>query len=502
MNKKQLKTVIMLIFVSMGGWLNGADTGTIGGLTNMPDFQQRFADVYDPLTGTYSFSPVLNGLIVGFVNIGAFLGCILSSPLAEKYGRKVSIQVWSIVYLLGIVIQMAAVTSWVHVTVARVITGLGIGALSVLVPSYQSETSPAKLRGIIVTTYQFFLTLGILIGYLVVYATHDIAGSASWRIPIAINLAWGIFLFSGMLFLPESPRHLIKIGDYETCRRVMADVNGVSIDDPILDKEFNEMKKEIDIEYKGEPAKWSEIFGPTIRYRTLLGMAIMSFQQLSGCNYFFYYGNNIFQQIKITDSYVASIILGLVNFICTFISLYVMQKFGRRLPLIISSVWMFVCFIIFATVGSTKLILPDGSADRTSGIIMIVFVCLYIFGFATTWAPGAFVIVGETYPIKLRSKCSAVATSSAWIWNFCISFLTPFITKQIGFKYGYVFAVCCLIGGAIVFFFAKETKNLTLEEISELYARTDIKPWRSAGFKSDRIRLPSNDPELIDDHYY
>ncbi|EEB08451.1 hexose transporter Ght6 [Schizosaccharomyces japonicus yFS275] len=478
-------TLVMLIFVSMAGWMFGADTGSIGGITSMRDFQQRYADRYDPATDTYSYSSARQGLLVGMVNTGTFVGCILSSPLADRFGKKKCIMGWTIVYLIGVIVQLTTIPSWIQFMVAKIWTGLGIGALSVIAPGYQSESSPPHIRGAIVTTYQLFITAGIFIAACINMGTHKYSDSAQWRVPIGINLLWGIIMFIGMLWLPESPRYLATKGRNEECLQILCNNSGLSRDDPTIVREYNEIQQDVQAELAGGPCRWPEIFGRNIRYRTFLGMAVMSFQQLTGNNYYFYYGTQVFRGTGIDSPFLAALILDAVNFVCTFGAIIVLEYFGRRWPLIIGGIWQSICFFIYAAVGDRALYRADGTSNHRAGAVMIVFSCLFIFSFAQTWAPAAYVIVGESYPIRYRSKCAGVATSSNWLWNFLISFFTPFITNSIGFKYGYVFASCNLAAAGIIFLFAKETKGLTLEEINQLYM-SNVKPWQSGAYQRSR----------------
>jgi SP family sugar:H+ symporter-like MFS transporter len=152
---------------------------------------------------------------------------------------------------------------------------------------------------------------------------------------------------------------------------------------------------------------------------------------------------------------VTQIILGAVNFVATIGGLYVMQKFGRRWPLIIGGLWMSIWLFVFASVGVSR----DVENDKTAGTraydmfagnththvvlsVMIASACLFIVGFATTWAPGVWIIISESFAPQTRAKQCSLATASMWIWNFMISFFTPFITDDIGYAYGFVFAGC------------------------------------------------------------
>lgn len=110
---------------------------------------------------------------------------------------------------------------------------------------------------------------------------------------------------------------------------------------------------------------------------------------------------------------------------------------------------------------------------------MIVMACLFILGFATTWGPMIWTIMAEIFPSRYRAKGMAIATASNWLWNFLLAFFTPFITKDIDFRYGYVFAGCNLLGGLIVYFFVIEGQGRTLEEIDTMYL-DHVNPMKSS----------------------
>ncbi|KAL0562708.1 hypothetical protein V5O48_019373, partial [Marasmius crinis-equi] len=203
-------------------------------------------------------------------------------------------------------------------------------------------------------------------------------------------------------------------------------------EDPLVVSEVEEIKKNVEWEkqFVGQTG-WIDCFKPKnkILYRTLLGMSLQSLQQLTGANYFFYYGATIFESVGIQDSFVTQIILGAVNFFCTFGGLYVMEKFGRRMPLIIGGIWQSIWLFVFAAAG----VASDPKNDQGTGKLMIVAACLFILGYATTWAPGVWILIGETFPTRTRAKQGALSTASNWLWNFLLAFFTPFIVGDIGF---------------------------------------------------------------------
>lgn len=204
-------------------------------------------------------------------------------------------------------------------------------------------------------------------------------------------------------------------------------------------------------------------------------MALQSFQQLTGANYFFYYGATIFTSVGLADSFVTQIILGAVNFVCTFGGLYIMQRYGRRIPLMLGGVWQSAWLFVFAAAGTAKV--PQNNPGI--GKLMIVSACFFIFGYAMTWAPGVWILVGETFPTRTRAKQGALATASNWLWNFLLAFFTPFIVSSIQFKYGFVFAACNLTGAVFVYFFLYESADLSLESVDRMYNDPNCKPWTS-----------------------
>lgn len=162
-------------------------------------------------------------------------------------------------------------------------------------------------------------------------------------------------------------------------------------------------------------------------------------------------------------------ILSAVNFGMTIPGLYVVEHFGRRRALITGGLWQFMAFMVFASVGHFSLDGSDPASTPTAGKVMIVFACLFIVGYAMTWGPIIWAVVGEIYPTRYRSRAMGIATASNWTWNFLISFFTPFITKAIDYRYGYVFAACNFFGAVVVYFFLCESRGRSLEEIDTMY---------------------------------
>ncbi|KAF7970911.1 hypothetical protein HWV62_22608 [Athelia sp. TMB] len=480
---------MLAVLASMGGFIFGYDTGQISDILLLPDFRLRFATCAAPGdAATCAFSVVREGLIVALLSIGTLAGALAGAPTADALGRRRAMSAECALFIVGVVIQISAAHTWQQFAVGRFVSGLAVGALSAAVPMYQAEAAPAALRGTLTATYQLFITLGILVAYGVSIGARAAPGSGSWRIIVGIGILWPLILGTGILFMPESPRWLAARDRMPEARAAVARTHGLPASHPVVRGVADEIHSNAKAS-RGLKGGWAECFrveGKAL-YRTLLGMALQSLQQLTGANYFFYYGATVFQAVGIQDSFVTQIILGAVNFVCTFGGLYVMERFGRRMPLIIGGLWQAAWLFVFAAAGTAK----DPTTSPGTGKLMIVSACMFILGYAMTWAPGVWILVGETFPTHTRAKQGALATASNWLWNFLLAFFTPFITQAIGYRYGFVFASCNLLGAAVVYLFLYESSDLSLEAVNLMYTDPHCRPWTSArwappGFASRR----------------
>lgn len=376
----------------------------------------------------------------------------------------------------------------------RFAAGLGIGALSTVVPMYQSESIPKRIRGATVASYQLLITLGIWMAYMVNYGTSkDYNNSAQWRIPNGLSALWAILLGTLILLMPESPRFAYRKGRIEEARNNMARLNGVHPHSAFVDAEIAEIQGKIEEENAAGNPPWHEIFtGPRMLYRTLLGIVLQAGQQLTGANYFFYYGTTIFAATGLENSYVTSIILGSVNVGATIAGLWIVENVGRRVAMMAGAAWMFMCLFIYSFVGHYQLDHQNPQSTPQAGNIMVVFTCLFIAAFATTWGPLVWAIVGELYPARYRAKSIAIATAANWLFNFLISFFSTMITDNIDYFYGLVFGGCCAALFFVVYFFMIETKGRSLEEIDTMYVQ-HVNPITSAKWSPQPVyrRLPA-----------
>ncbi|KAL6934967.1 probable Hexose transporter 2 [Hanseniaspora guilliermondii] len=501
-----LGVVLLCLMISFGGFVFGFDTGTIGGFFNMGNFRKRFGS-YHKGRKEYYFTNVRTGLLVSIFNIGCAFGGIILGGLSDKFGRKKSLSLVAGIYMVGILIQITSQPHkhvWVQYFIGRAISGLGNGAISVICPTFLAETAPANLRSVCVTFYQLMITLGIFMGYCCNYGTKQYSDktTAQWRVALGLCFAWALLMISGLTLVPESARYLIQKDRLEDGKKSLAFLNKASEDDPIVQGEFDAILAAVEAEKLAGEASYREIFSTKTKVfqRLVMGCVVQSLQQLTGDNYFFYYGTIVFAAVGLNDSFQTSIVIGVVNFFSTFCALYTVERWGRRQVLLTGAITMVCCYVVFASVGVKKLYIGGYSADaktsKGAGNCMIVFTCFYIFCFANSWAGLAYVICSESYPLRVKNKCMAIASAFNWLWGFLISFFTPFITSAIHFSYGYVFMGCMIFGFFYVFFFVPETKGLTLEEVNEMWL-DGVLPWKSTSWVPSSKRGDDYDNEAL-----
>jgi sugar porter (SP) family MFS transporter len=381
--------------------------------------------------------------------------------------------------------------------VGRVFAGLGVGLVSVLIPMYQSECSPKWIRGAVVGAYQWAITIGLLLAAVINNATKNRDDHSAYRIPVAVQFIWAFILVSGMLLLPESPRWLIKRGRDLDAAKALSRLTSLKYDDPDLEIELNDIRANLEEELKLGQSSYADCFKNghnKIAFRTLTGISIQGFQQLTGINFIFYYGTTFFLQSGIRNPFLITIATNIINVFTTLPGMWGVERFGRRRLLLIGAIGMCVCEFIVAIIGVTV------SVNNIAGQkVLVAFVCIYIAFFASTWGPITWVITGEIFPLAVRAKGMSLAVASNWLWNFAIAYATPYLVDvhpgdaglqaKVFFIWGTT-CFCCII---FTYFCIPETKGLSLEQIDIMYQNTT--PVKSIAY---RRLLIANDVRVSD----
>lgn len=422
------KAYMMCAFAAFGGIFFGYDSGYISGVQGMNYFIHLYTGLpYPPATSTKDFTlpSWKKSLITSILSAGTFFGALIAGDLADFIGRRTTIIAGCGIFTLGVVLQTAS-TGLGLIVAGRLIAGFGVGFVSAIIILYMSEIAPRKVRGAIVSGYQFCITIGILLASCVDYGTQDRMDSGSYRIPIAIQIAWALILATGLFFLPESPRYFVKKGNLERAAHVLAQLRGQPRDSQFVEQELAEIVANHEYELRMIPpgnyfTSWANCFTGGLRKpssnlrRTILGTSLQMMQQWTGVNFIFYFGTTFFQELgTISNPFLIGLITTLVNVCSTPISFWTIERFGRRPLLIWGALGMVICQFIVAIVGTA-----DGGNTKAVSA-MIAFICIYIFFFASTWGPGAWVVIGEIFPLPIRSRGVALSTASNWLWN-CVS---------------------------------------------------------------------------------
>ncbi|KAF2012422.1 monosaccharide transporter [Aaosphaeria arxii CBS 175.79] len=492
------KAYMMCAFAAFGGIFFGYDSGYISGVMGMAYFKHEFAglpypgpDASPQEIASFHIPSSKQSLIVSILSAGTFFGSLMAGDLADLFGRRTTIIAGCSLLSVGVVLQVAS-TAYNLLVAGRLIAGLGVGFVSAIIILYMSEIAPKKVRGMIVSGYQFCITVGILLASCVVYATQNMDNSASYRIPIAIQWVWALILALGLAFLPESPRYFVKRGNLPKARKSLARLRGQPEDSDYIEEELTEIVANHEYEMKiigydvGYIRSWLNCFTGSIRdpgsnlRRTLLGVSAQMMQQWTGINFIFYFGTVFFQNLgSIQNPFLISLITTLVNVLSTPISLWTIERFGRRPLLIWGAVGMIVCQFIIAIAGTI-----DGNNPSTVRA-EIAFICLYIFFFASTWGPGCWVVVGEHFSLPMRSRGVAMSVSSNWFWNCIIAVITPYMVDKdqgnLGAKVFFVWGGLCCFCLLWAYFLVYETKGLSLEQVDLLLQETT--PRKSSHWK-------------------
>ncbi|KAK2626783.1 hypothetical protein QTJ16_003958 [Diplocarpon rosae] len=492
-----LKAYLICAFASFGGIFFGYDSGYINGVIG----SDLFIHLIEGSNATVLKSSN-QSLIVSILSAGTFFGSLIAGDVAERIGRKWTVIMGCLIYILGVVIQMLTGIGGSALGIivgGRVVAGIGVGFESAIVILYMSEICPKKVRGALVAGYQFCITIGILLAACVNYATEKRSDTGSYRIPIGIQFAWGLILAGGLLFLPDSPRYFVKRGRLEKASNALSRLRGQPVESEYIQNELAEIIANEEYERSVIPAtgivgSWLACFSGSLwsaksnLRRTILGTSLQMMQQWTGVNFIFYYSTPFLQSTgAIGNPFIISLIFTLVNVCSTPISFYTVEKFGRRPLLVFGALGMLICQFLVAIIGvtvgfnHTHLIgNPADDVSRANNIsavnAQIAFIAIFIFFFASTWGPGAWILIGEIFPLPIRSRGVGLSTASNWLWNTIIAVITPYMVGEdhadLKSSVFFVWGGLCTAAFVYAYFLVPETKGLSLEQVDRMFEET------------------------------
>ncbi len=427
-------------FAALGGLLFGYDTGVISGALI---FIQK----------TFSLSTFHQELVVSVVLVGACVGALSGGRLADRFGRRIMLIFTAIIFIAGAMVCAIAVDVTMLIA-GRAVVGLGIGLASSTVPLYISEVSPAGARGWQVSLFQFAITVGILAAYLVDYA---FSGSENWRWMLGLAVVPGAALGLGMLVLPESPRWNAQRGNMQKARSVLVKVRGTED----VDAEMREIEATLDKAH--EHGKLSDLWLPEVRPAMVIGIGLAIFQQVTGINTVIYYAPKIIQSAGISSAsgaILATAGIGLVNVVMTVVSMWLIDRVGRR-PLLLTGIAGMI--VSLAVLGYAFHSPTHGGSFAT---IAVVTLMAYVAAFAISLGPIFWLLIAEIYPLKIRGSAEGIAAGTNWAANFVVSLTFLTLLQVIGpSRTFWLYGLLALAAWGFSYALVPETKGRTLEEI-------------------------------------
>jgi sugar porter (SP) family MFS transporter len=341
--------------------------------------------------------------------------------------------------------------------IARVLGGVGIGIASMLSPLYIAEAAPADRRGRLVTLNQMAIITGILVSYVASYFLADL-GPNNWRWMFAVAGAPALFFWCALLFVPESPRWLIKQQRADEASRVLRDIGGSA--------HAEREREEIEAALAEEGVSLRQLLAPGLRIALAIGILLAIFQQITGINTILYYAPTIFLKAgfgKAEDAILASALVGVVNFIFTAVALATIDRLGRKPLLLIGSGGMAV------SLGLLGFVLRGADeAGQTGGSTTLMVACIlaYVAFFAIGLGPVVWLLMSEIFPTRIRGRAMSLATIS--LWAACLVVTLTFLRIAEKLTMGgafWLYAGICVVNFAFVAWLVPETKGKTLEQI-------------------------------------
>lgn len=441
---KKLKFTNYSLFVSciaaIGGILFGYNISVVSGVLLF-------------ITRDFYLTTLEQELVVSTLLIGALVGALAGGFVADHLGRKKTLFLTLALFFIG-VLMLTKAEGFDTLLTGRFITGLAVGIVSMAVPLYIAEMSPPEHRGALVSLNQLCITIGILIAYIVTFSFSD---EGAWRtmfgfafIPIALQ-------FIGLFFIPETPAWLMSHNKKEAAEKVLHKIRIAEANHHLVNAE----KKEDTPTRKG----WRELFSPEVRRPFLIGIGVAVLQSITGINTVIFYAPRIFQLAgfeKAETALFATVLVGAVNVIMTVISLWLIDRLGRRALLIGGLIGMALSLIIL---GISFLI-----AGEASGLTAIAAMLFYVSFFAVSLGPVAWLMISEIYPLGIRGRAMGIATFSNWVCNYFVSLTFLTLIQELGSAGTFwLYAIICFLGLWFVIKLVPETKGKTFEQIQNFW---------------------------------
>ncbi|CAE6445672.1 hypothetical protein ACGC1H_003901 [Rhizoctonia solani] len=481
---------------ALGGATFGWDTGFIGGAVGLDGFKARFK------TGAATSDVTAN--VVATLQAGCFFGALAAAPLSTAFGRRIAMHVFLLLFQLGTVLQLVPGGSIALMYGGRVITGIGIGAISVLNPMYISECAPRAIRGRMTSTVNLVIVSALTLAFFVnLIAANHLTGDVQWRVPFALPMIPAGLMQIGLLFQPESPRWLMSKGRDEEARDVLVQIRKLPPSHPYIAEELQHISTQLDMEKAATAGAstlglFKEIVNHAPSRRVFVVGCFLQFaQQLTGTNSINYYSPLIFKLIGFTGGTTALLatgVYGIVKVVTTlFYVIFLIDQIGRRRPLIVGAIIQAICLLILFFISHFDPLpqTPTGAGVTSSGYASAVMIYVYAFGWSFGFSVAPWVLAAEIFPTRIRAISFSTVIALQWGLNFMITRVTPLMITAMGIQYVFLFfALCTFTTTVIIYFIIPETKGFPLEAMNTLFSfgwvhTKDLRPRALAAHKSE-----------------
>jgi sugar porter (SP) family MFS transporter len=433
--------VLTSITVAIGGFLFGYDTAVISGAILFVRKQ-------------FVLGSVQTEIAVSIVLAGALAGTAAGGFLGDRFGRRPTLIMTAVVY--GIfALTTGLATGPVVFIISRLCVGAAVGISSMLVPLYIAELAPEEIRGALVTLNQLAISTGVVVAY---YVDYLLAGSGNWRWMFMSAVVPSIILLAGLMFLPETPRWLAAHGDFASAATVLGRIEGP-------EKAARDLEELREVTEKDQ-LKFRDLLVKRFRKPLIAGIGLAIFQQITGVNTIVYYAPTIFQMVgfgSAGNAILATFLIGFVGLLFTIVSMFLVDKIGRRPLLLVSLAGMGLILLHLA------LILGDPHPKKW---LVLIDVLAYLAAFDLGLGPIFWLLISEIYPTTIRAQAMSLATMTIWAGDFLVTATFLTVVEHLGMRGCFLlFAGLCLVAFVFSLRMVPETRGQTLEQIENSWDR-------------------------------
>ncbi|XP_020576754.1 sugar transport protein 11-like [Phalaenopsis equestris] len=461
--------IFTCVVAATGGLIFGYDIGISGGVTSMDTFLSKFfPKVYhqekaDHSTNQYcKFDSQLLTAFTSSLYLAALIASFFASTVTRVLGRKWSMLGGGITFLIGAALNGFA-KNVLMLIAGRILLGIGVGFANQSVPVYLSEMAPAKYRGTLNIGFQLMITIGILAANLINYATSKLQGNIGWRVSLGLAAVPAATITLGSLFLPDTPNSLIERGYDEEALSMLRKIRGTDS----VTAEFDDIKAASQESNKVKHP-WRNIIQRRYRPQLVMSILIPFFQQLTGINVIMFYAPVLFKTIGFGSnaSLISAVITGLVNLFSTLVSIFTVDRLGRRKLFLEGGLQMIISQVLVGTlIGVMFGTSGQGTLSGAYASFVLAFICIYVAGFAWSWGPLGWLVPSEIFPLEIRSAGQSINVSVNMLFTFVIA--QAFLALLCRLKFGlfYFFGGWVMVMTAFIAFFLPETKGVPIEEM-------------------------------------